>query len=129
FYRVPRTLRDLLVEIRIAGYTPEEKVEIARERLLPRLIAEHGLEPGDVAIPDPELFHPPPAYPRTPGLGRRPGPPSPLPAAPTPARRRPKPRTPSPPPRPRLCPRRRTRHAVPRALRTAPRPRPRQGAR
>src|SRR5690606_26077852 len=31
FYRVPRNLRDLLVEIRIAGYTPEEKVEIARE--------------------------------------------------------------------------------------------------
>lgn len=69
FYRVPRNLRDLLVEIRIAGYTPEEKVEIARERLLPRLIAEHGLEPGDVAIPDPELFFLARGYARDAGLG------------------------------------------------------------
>ncbi|HEX2166043.1 MAG TPA: S16 family serine protease [Longimicrobiales bacterium] len=43
FYRVPRDLRELMVEIRIAGYTPEEKVEIARQKLLPKLIAEHGL--------------------------------------------------------------------------------------
>ncbi|MEX0907780.1 MAG: S16 family serine protease [Gemmatimonadota bacterium] len=43
FYRVPRDLRELMVEIRIAGYTPEEKVLIARSKLLPRLIAEHGL--------------------------------------------------------------------------------------
>src|SRR5690606_33895887 len=49
FYRVPGDLRDLLVEIRIAGYTPEEKVDIALERMLPRLIEEHGLEPGDFA--------------------------------------------------------------------------------
>jgi ATP-dependent Lon protease len=43
FYRVPRDLRELMVEIRIAGYTPEEKVEIARQKLLPKLIEEHGL--------------------------------------------------------------------------------------
>jgi ATP-dependent Lon protease len=43
FYRVPRDLRELMVEIRIAGYTPEEKVDIAQLKLLPRLIAEHGL--------------------------------------------------------------------------------------
>jgi ATP-dependent Lon protease len=43
FYRVPRDLRELMVEIRIAGYTPEEKVDIARQKLLPRLVAEHGL--------------------------------------------------------------------------------------
>jgi ATP-dependent Lon protease len=43
FYRVPRDLRELMVEIRIAGYTPEEKVEIARRKLVPRLVAEHGL--------------------------------------------------------------------------------------
>jgi ATP-dependent Lon protease len=43
FYRVPRDLREMMVEIRIAGYTPEEKVEIARQKLLPKLIAEHGL--------------------------------------------------------------------------------------
>jgi ATP-dependent Lon protease len=43
FYRVPRDLRELMVEIRIAGYTPEEKVEITERKLLPRLVAEHGL--------------------------------------------------------------------------------------
>jgi ATP-dependent Lon protease len=46
FYRVPRDLRDLMVEVRIAGYTPEEKVAIARRKLLPRLIEEHGLGDG-----------------------------------------------------------------------------------
>ncbi|HSJ06776.1 MAG TPA: S16 family serine protease [Longimicrobiales bacterium] len=46
FYRVPRGLRELMVEIRIAGYTPEEKVAIAREKLIPRLIGEHGLHDG-----------------------------------------------------------------------------------
>jgi ATP-dependent Lon protease len=46
FYRVPRDLRELMVEIRIAGYTPEEKVDIARRKLLPRLIDEHGLHDG-----------------------------------------------------------------------------------
>ncbi|HSK17908.1 MAG TPA: S16 family serine protease [Longimicrobiales bacterium] len=43
FYRVPRDLREMMVEIRIAGYTPEEKMEIARQKLLPKLISEHGL--------------------------------------------------------------------------------------
>jgi ATP-dependent Lon protease len=43
FYRVPRDLRELMVEIRIAGYTPEEKVELARSHLLPRLVSDHGL--------------------------------------------------------------------------------------
>jgi ATP-dependent Lon protease len=46
FYRVPRDLRELMVEIRIAGYTPEEKVDIARQKLLPRLTADHGLNDG-----------------------------------------------------------------------------------
>jgi ATP-dependent Lon protease len=46
FYRVPRALRELMVEIRIAGYTPEEKVGIARQKLLPRLTADHGLVDG-----------------------------------------------------------------------------------
>ena len=48
FYRIPRPLREMLIEIRIAGYTPEEKVEIGRQCLLPDLAREHGLEPGDV---------------------------------------------------------------------------------
>jgi ATP-dependent Lon protease len=54
FYRVPRNLRELMVEIRIAGYTPEEKVAIARERLLPKLVAEHGLS-DDIDFSDQAL--------------------------------------------------------------------------
>jgi ATP-dependent Lon protease len=52
FYRVPRDLRELMVEIRIAGYTPEEKVEIARRMLLPRLVEEHGLRENIEFTPD-----------------------------------------------------------------------------
>jgi len=69
FYRVPRELRELLVEIRIAGYTPEEKVEIALERLLPRLIREHGLEEDDVAFDADSLFYIARGYARDAGLG------------------------------------------------------------
>jgi ATP-dependent Lon protease len=43
FYRVPRDLRELMIEIRLAGYTPEEKVDITEQRLLPRILEEHGL--------------------------------------------------------------------------------------
>lgn len=69
FYRIPRHLRDLMLEIRIAGYTPEEKREIARERMLPRLIKEHGLEPDDVSFSDDVLFHLARGYARDSGLG------------------------------------------------------------
>ncbi|MBX6364532.1 MAG: LON peptidase substrate-binding domain-containing protein, partial [Gemmatimonadetes bacterium] len=69
FFRVPRSLRDLMVEIRIAGYTPEEKVEIVRGRLLSKLIAEHGLDDGDVAFPEDVLFFLARGYARDAGLG------------------------------------------------------------
>ncbi len=51
FHKIPRSLREQLVEIRIAGYTPEEKVEIAKRRLIPRLVVEHGLRRRDVSFP------------------------------------------------------------------------------
>ncbi len=41
---IPRPLLDRLEVIRIAGYTPEEKVEIARSYLIPHQISENGLE-------------------------------------------------------------------------------------
>ncbi len=69
FYRIPRDLRKFMVEIRIAGYTPEEKVEIAREKMLPRLIEENGLEADDVAFDDEALFHLARGYARDSGLG------------------------------------------------------------
>ncbi|MGH7483636.1 MAG: S16 family serine protease, partial [Longimicrobiales bacterium] len=69
FYRIPRDLRELMLEIRIAGYTPEEKVAISRQRLLPKLIAEHGLAPDDVAFSDDTLLFIARGYARDSGLG------------------------------------------------------------
>jgi ATP-dependent Lon protease len=70
FQRIPRNVREMLVEVRIAGYTPEEKVDIAREKLLPRMLEEHGLEPGDVAFSDATLFGLLRGYARDAGLER-----------------------------------------------------------
>jgi ATP-dependent Lon protease len=70
FQRIPRNLREMLVEIRIAGYTPEEKVAIAREKLLPRMLEEHGLETGDVDFSDAALFDLLRSYARDAGLER-----------------------------------------------------------
>jgi ATP-dependent Lon protease len=42
---IPGPLRDRMEVIRIAGYTPEEKVEIARSFLIPHQLREHGLAP------------------------------------------------------------------------------------
>jgi ATP-dependent Lon protease len=70
FARVPRDLRELMVEIRIAGYTPEEKVAIAREKILPRMIAEHGLSPDDIDVADDPLYDLIRGYARDSGLER-----------------------------------------------------------
>jgi ATP-dependent Lon protease len=40
---VPRPLRDRMEVIQLTGYTPEEKVEIAKSFLVPRQLKEHGL--------------------------------------------------------------------------------------
>jgi ATP-dependent Lon protease len=40
---IPPPLRDRMEVIRVAGYTPEEKVEIARSYLIPAQTREHGL--------------------------------------------------------------------------------------
>ena len=46
---IPGPLRDRMEVIRIAGYTPEEKVEIARGHLIPRQLEEHGLPEERIA--------------------------------------------------------------------------------
>ena len=69
FYRIPRDLRDLMVEIRIAGYTPEEKVAIVRQSMLARLIAEHGIKPEYVEFTEDGLFFLAQGYARDAGLG------------------------------------------------------------
>ncbi|MEJ2677761.1 MAG: LON peptidase substrate-binding domain-containing protein [Gemmatimonadota bacterium] len=68
FFRIPHDLRELLLEIRIAGYTPEEKVEIARQKLVPRLVVDHGLAPADVDFDDDALFFLARGYARDSGL-------------------------------------------------------------
>ncbi|CAN5658488.1 endopeptidase La [soil metagenome] len=68
FYRVPRDLRELMVEVRIAGYTPEEKVDIARHKLLPKLIEEHGLG-DDIEFTDDGLSFLAYGYARYAGVG------------------------------------------------------------
>ncbi|HWK89225.1 MAG TPA: LON peptidase substrate-binding domain-containing protein, partial [Longimicrobium sp.] len=69
FYRIPRDLRDHFIEIRIAGYTPEEKIAIARDWLLPRIVREHGLQPEDVKITDEVLLFLTRGYARDAGVG------------------------------------------------------------
>ncbi len=41
--RIPHVLRDRLELIELSGYTTEEKIAIARDYLLPRALADHGL--------------------------------------------------------------------------------------
>jgi len=49
---VPPALRDRMEEIAIPGYTPNEKVQIARRHLLPRQLEEHGLKATRLEIGD-----------------------------------------------------------------------------
>jgi ATP-dependent Lon protease len=45
---IPGPLRDRMEVIRLSGYTPEEKFEIANRFLIPRQISEHGLIPSQM---------------------------------------------------------------------------------
>ncbi len=67
-FEIPGPLRDRLEVIRIAGYTIEEKVEIAQRYLMPRLLADHGLTADDVAVPEEVLSFVTSRYSREAGL-------------------------------------------------------------
>ncbi len=54
-FDIPHALRDRLEVIRIAGYTVEEKVEIAWRYLLPRLFDDHGITDHDLQFTDESL--------------------------------------------------------------------------
>ncbi len=54
-FDIPAPLRDRMEVIRIAGYTVEEKVEIAWRYLLPRLLEEHGIDDKDIQFTDESL--------------------------------------------------------------------------
>ena len=47
---IPAPLMDRMEVIRIAGYTEDEKAEIARTHLIPAAVKKHGLEPAEWSI-------------------------------------------------------------------------------
>ncbi len=53
---IPGPLMDRMEIIRIAGYTEEEKVEIARKHLIPNAMKKHGLDAKEWSITDDGLM-------------------------------------------------------------------------
>ncbi len=53
---IPPPLMDRMEIIRIAGYTEDEKVQIARKHLIPHAIVKHGVEPKEWSIDDDALL-------------------------------------------------------------------------
>ncbi len=53
---IPAPLMDRMEIIRIAGYTEDEKLEIARKHLIPHAVVKHGLEPKEWSINDEGLI-------------------------------------------------------------------------
>jgi ATP-dependent Lon protease len=45
--RMPQPLQDRLEIIRLAGYTEDEKIEIARRHLIPKQLEAHGIKPEE----------------------------------------------------------------------------------
>ncbi len=50
--KIPLVLRDRLEFIDLSGYTIQEKMAIARNYLVPRALAEHGMKPDSVSFDD-----------------------------------------------------------------------------
>jgi ATP-dependent Lon protease len=67
-FDIPAPLRDRMEIIKIAGYTVEEKVEIAWRYLLPRLLEEHGITDKDLQFTDESLSFVSNRYSREAGL-------------------------------------------------------------
>ena len=54
-YNMPGPLLDRMEIIPLAGYTEDEKREIAKGHLIPKQIKAHGLKKGEFTLPDPAL--------------------------------------------------------------------------
>jgi ATP-dependent Lon protease len=67
-FDIPAPLRDRMEIIKVAGYTVEEKVEIAWRYLLPRLLEEHGITDKDIQLTDESLSFISSRYSREAGL-------------------------------------------------------------
>lgn len=51
-HNIPRPLRDRMEVINIAGYTEEEKIQIAKRYLIEKQLKEHGLDNKQVSLSD-----------------------------------------------------------------------------
>ena len=49
---IPAPLMDRMEIIRIAGYTEDEKVEIAKRHLMPKAVRDHALQPKEFSVSD-----------------------------------------------------------------------------
>jgi ATP-dependent Lon protease len=54
---IPPPLRDRMEVIELAGYTEEEKLEIARRHLIPKQVRENGLQEGQISLTTEGLLH------------------------------------------------------------------------
>ncbi|HXG13333.1 MAG TPA: endopeptidase La [Gemmataceae bacterium] len=52
---IPRPLLDRMEVLRLSGYSEEEKFQIARRYLIPRQLAQAGLRPDQLVLPDETL--------------------------------------------------------------------------
>ena len=52
---IPPALLDRMEVIRLSGYTEDEKVHIAREHLLPKLMKNNGLKPAEIEVDEAAL--------------------------------------------------------------------------
>jgi ATP-dependent Lon protease len=55
YYSIPRALLDRMEVINLAGYTAEEKMVIAREFLIPKQLADHGLTEKHIEFTKPAV--------------------------------------------------------------------------
>ena len=53
---IPPALLDRMEIIRIAGYTEEEKIEIAKRHLVPKVMENHGLDKKEFEVTDEAIF-------------------------------------------------------------------------
>jgi ATP-dependent Lon protease len=65
---IPAPLRDRMEIIEVPGYTFEEKMNIAKQHLVPKQIKEHGITKDHIEVPDPTILKLATAYTREAGV-------------------------------------------------------------